>query len=96
LIYDHAVDRRRLPPAKEKLALMEARSQALLQRAELEPGHRAEVERSYRDMMRKYRRDIKHYEAAHGIKPETDETGPAPGPAPDEAPECAEECFGSM
>jgi hypothetical protein len=70
---------------KEKLARMEARLEALLQRTDLEPLHRAEVERSYRDMMRQYRRDIKLYEAAHGIKPEADGTVRAPGAVPKEA-----------
>jgi hypothetical protein len=50
---------------KEKLAQMEARRAALASRTDLDPIHRAEVERSYEDMMRQYRRDLKLYEAAH-------------------------------
>ena len=59
---------------------MEARLEALLRRTDLDPLHRAEVQRSYHDMMRHYRRDTKLYEAAHGIRPEADGATPAPGP----------------
>jgi hypothetical protein len=50
---------------KEKLVLMEARLEELRTRTDLHPVHRAEVERSYEDMMRQYRREIKLYEAEH-------------------------------
>ena len=50
---------------KEKLAQMEARLAALQKRTDLHPLHRAEVQRSYEDMMRQYRRTLKLYEAAH-------------------------------
>jgi heme oxygenase len=50
---------------KEKLALMEKRLEALLTRTDLHPTHKAEAERSYRDMMRQYLREIKLYEATH-------------------------------
>jgi hypothetical protein len=48
---------------KEKLAQMEARLAALRRRNDLTPVHRAEVERSYEDMIRQYRRDLKLFEA---------------------------------
>jgi hypothetical protein len=50
---------------KEKLRQMEARLAALQKRTDLHPLHRSEVQRSYEDMMRQYRRDLKLYEAAH-------------------------------
>jgi hypothetical protein len=50
---------------KKKLANMEARLAALRVRTDLHPTHRAEVERSYLDMMRQYRRELILYEAAH-------------------------------
>ncbi len=50
---------------KKKLAQMEDRLAALRRRTDLDPVHRAEVERSYQDMMRQYRRDLKLYEATH-------------------------------
>jgi hypothetical protein len=49
----------------EKLAGMEARLTALRQRSDLVPTHKAEVERSYLEMIGQYRREIKLYEAAH-------------------------------
>jgi hypothetical protein len=58
---------------KKKLANMEARLAALRARTDLDPAHRAGVERSYLDMIRQYRRDVALYEAAH----------PAPAAAPD-------------
>jgi hypothetical protein len=50
---------------RQKLAQMEARLKALRLRNDLRAGHRADVERSYLDMMRQYRRDIKLFETAH-------------------------------
>jgi hypothetical protein len=50
---------------KEKLKLMEARLAALQKRTDLSPAHRSDAQRSYEDMMRQYRRDLKLYEAAH-------------------------------
>jgi hypothetical protein len=52
---------------KQKLAGMEARLKKLRERTDLDPRHYAAVERSYLDMIRQYRRDIKLYEFAHGI-----------------------------
>ncbi|HXG09657.1 MAG TPA: hypothetical protein VNK04_07700 [Gemmataceae bacterium] len=48
---------------KIKLANMEARLAALRARHDLNPVHKEEVERSYLDMIRQYRREIKLYEA---------------------------------
>jgi hypothetical protein len=50
---------------KEKLAQMEERLTALNVRTDLNPTHRAAVERSYEDMIAQYRREIKLYEAAN-------------------------------
>ncbi len=50
---------------KKKLAQMEDRLATLRRRTDLDPAHRAEVEQSYQDMIRQYRRDLKLYEAAH-------------------------------
>jgi hypothetical protein len=50
---------------REKLAQMEERLAALQRRADLHPSHRAAAERSYRDMIRQYRRDLKLYEATY-------------------------------
>lgn len=50
---------------KEKLRQMEARLAALQKRTDLSPAHRSDAQRSYEDMMRQYRRDLKLYEAAH-------------------------------
>jgi hypothetical protein len=47
---------------KKKFAGLEARLRALQQRDDLDPVHREEVERSYREMMRLYHRDLKLYE----------------------------------
>jgi hypothetical protein len=71
---------------KKKLAQLEARLETLLQRTDLEPLHRAEVERSYRDMIRQYRHDIKLYEAAHDIEPKADGTALSPNAVPHDAP----------
>lgn len=71
---------------KQKLANMKARLAALLASADLHPLHRAAVEKSYRDMMRQYLRDIKLYEAAHGTQPEADGTTHSPEAAPDITP----------
>jgi hypothetical protein len=48
-----------------KLADMEARLAALQLRDDLSPTHRAEAERSYIDMIRQYKREIKMYEMYH-------------------------------
>jgi hypothetical protein len=50
---------------KDKLTRMETRLAELARRSDLDPAHKAEVERSYHEMMRQYRRDLKLYEAAH-------------------------------
>jgi hypothetical protein len=50
---------------KQKLLNMETRLAALRVRTDLDPAHRAAVERSYLDMMRQYRRDVTLYEATH-------------------------------
>jgi hypothetical protein len=71
---------------KQKLANMKARLAALLARDDLHPLHRAAVEKSYRDMMRQYLRDVKLYEAAHGIKPEADGAAHSPDATPDVTP----------
>jgi hypothetical protein len=56
---------------KMKLANMEARLAALGERTDINPIHKAEVERSYIDMIRQYCREIKLYEAAQdsAVKP---------------------------
>jgi hypothetical protein len=71
---------------KQKLANMKARLAALLSRGDLHPLHRAAVEKSYRDMLRQYLRDIKLYEAAHGIQPEADGATDSHEAAPDVTP----------
>jgi hypothetical protein len=53
---------------KEKLAQLKARLAALRQRTDLDPTHRAEVERSYEEMIRQYLREIKLYEAAENLR----------------------------
>lgn len=58
---------------KEKLAHMRARLAALQARTDLHSMHRAAVEHSYHNMMRQYLRDIKLYEAAHGLPPSEQE-----------------------
>ena len=50
---------------KEKFAGMEARLTRLRQRTDLNPSLKSAVERSYIDMMRQYKRDIKLYEMHH-------------------------------
>ncbi len=60
--------------AKRKLANMEARLAALRQRTDLDPAHRAAVERSYTDMMRQYLRDVQLYEATHTTSASAPET----------------------
>ena len=59
---------------KRKLANMETRLAALRKRADLDPAHRAAVERSYLDMMRQYLRDMQLYEATHPSSATTPET----------------------
>jgi len=68
---------------KKKLASMEARLAALLPRTDLNPIHKSEVERSYRDMMRQYLRDIKLYEAANGLTPAPQEMSGTSGDSPE-------------
>jgi hypothetical protein len=48
---------------KKKLAGMEARLISLRQRKDLDALRKTEVERSYLEMMRQYRRALKLYEA---------------------------------
>ncbi len=50
---------------KKKLEQMESRLAALLARTDLQPVYQAEVEKSYQEMIRQYRRDLKLYEATH-------------------------------
>jgi hypothetical protein len=50
---------------KKKLAQMEARLTALEERNDLEPVHKMEAARSYKEMIAQYRRDVKLYEATH-------------------------------
>ena len=52
---------------QHKLARLEARLAALRARPAHNLVHRAEVERSYEEMLRQYRREIKLYEAAHPV-----------------------------
>jgi len=59
---------------KSKLANMEARLAALRKRTDLDPAHRAAVERSYLDMMRQYLRDVLLYEATHPTSAAAPET----------------------
>lgn len=47
----------------EKLARLEERLAALENRTDLSPQHLAETRRSYEEMIRQYRREIKLYEA---------------------------------
>jgi hypothetical protein len=68
---------------KENLAQMEVRLAALRKRMDLDPSHHAEVEHSYLDMMRQYLRDIKLYEAAHGIVPGENGQGESERPRSD-------------
>jgi hypothetical protein len=64
--------------AKEKLAQLEARLAALNARTDLNPVHRAEVKRSYEEMIRQYRHDLKLFEAAHSETIQSTETSPSP------------------
>ena len=48
---------------KAKLENLERRLADLLSRTDLKPPHLAEVRRSYESMIRKYRRELKLYEA---------------------------------
>lgn len=59
---------------KKKLANMETRLAALRARTDLDPAHRAGVERSYLDMMRQYLRDVQLYEATHPTSAAAPET----------------------
>jgi hypothetical protein len=59
---------------KKKLANMQSRLTALRARTDLEPAHRAAVERSYLDMMRQYLRDVQLYEAIHPTSATAPET----------------------
>ena len=60
---------------KELLANMESRRARLRERTDLHPSVRTAAERSYIDMMRQYKRNIKLYEIAH---PETVSPPPVP------------------
>jgi hypothetical protein len=51
---------------KEKLADLVRRLEAIENRTDLDPDHRASVRRSYKMMMREYLQEIKLYEAKHG------------------------------
>jgi hypothetical protein len=59
---------------QSKLANMEARLAALRKRTDVDPAHRAAVERSYLDMMRQYLRDVQLYEATHPTSAAAPET----------------------
>lgn len=65
---------------KAKLAHLEQRLAALEGRTDLRPEHLAEVRRSYHDMMRKYLREIKLYEAAVAGQVQGQEGDKAPPP----------------
>ena len=67
---------------KMKLANMEARLAALRSRGQLDSIHKQEVERSYLDMIRQYRREIKLYEATHVPDGRQAENGPPGQTAP--------------
>lgn len=57
---------------KTKLANMHARLASLRARTDISTIHLREVESSYLDMIRQYRRELKLYEAVHGqAGPET-------------------------
>lgn len=63
---------------KMKLANMEARLAAFQIRNDLNAIHKEEARRSYLDMIRQYRREIKLYEATHakdGQATEADQRG---------------------
>ena len=55
---------------KAKLENLERRLADLESRADLEPLHLAEVRRSYKSMIRQYRREIKLYETERGQESE--------------------------
>ncbi|HEX5269585.1 MAG TPA: hypothetical protein VFW33_03810 [Gemmataceae bacterium] len=59
---------------KKKLANMQARLAGLRARTDLDPAHRAAVERSYLDTMRQYGRDVQLYEATHPTSSPAPET----------------------
>lgn len=50
---------------REKLADLQRRLAAVEQRTDLDPDHRASVQRSYRTVMREYLQELKLYEAKH-------------------------------
>ncbi len=50
---------------KTKLENLEGRLTDLESRSDLEPGHLADVRRSYKTMIRQYRREMMLYEAEH-------------------------------
>jgi hypothetical protein len=51
---------------KTKLENLERRLTDLESRTDLEPEHLADVRRSYKTMIRQYRREMMLYEAEHG------------------------------
>jgi hypothetical protein len=55
---------------KAKLENLERRLADLESRADLKPLHLAQVRRSYKSMIRQYRREIKLYEAEKGQESE--------------------------
>jgi hypothetical protein len=67
---------------RAKLANLEKRLAALEKRTDLNPRHFAEVRRSCQDMMRKYRREIKLFEAAQARQGEASPSEQSP-PAQD-------------
>jgi hypothetical protein len=55
---------------KAKCADLEERLAGLARRTDLSPLHLAEVRRSYQTMIRKYRRELKLYEASQPVPPD--------------------------
>lgn len=56
--------------SKAKLENLERRLADLESRTDFEPSHLADVRRSYKDMIRQYRREIALYEASRGLEAE--------------------------
>ena len=63
------LDPRGYEQTKAKLASLERRLAAMQAREHLDPHHREEVLRSYREMLRQYRREIKLYEITQEQQP---------------------------
>ena len=59
------LDRRRYEVTKAKLASLEVRLASIEAREDRHPTHKAEVIRSYHDMMRQLLRELKLYESEH-------------------------------